>query len=105
VVLLTLTYGEAGAIDRLGPARGLPHAYSGQNSYADFRQPTDPHATVVAVRYSVRTLERWFRDCRQVAKVDNGLDIDNEVQGQPIVVCRGLRTTWPQTWEQLRFLS
>jgi 4-amino-4-deoxy-L-arabinose transferase-like glycosyltransferase len=105
VVLLTLTYGEAGAIDRFGPARGLPHAYSGHNSYADFRRPTDPHATVVAVRYSVSELERWFRDCRQVATVDNGLDIDNEVQGEPIVVCRGLRTAWPQTWEQLRFLS
>ena len=105
VILLTLTYGEAGAIDRFGPSRGLPHAYSPHNSYADFRQPTDAAATVVAVRYHVSELERWFRDCHQVAKVDNGLGVKNEVQGQPIVVCRGLRTTWPDTWKHLRFLS
>ena len=41
VVLLTVTYGEAGAIDRFGPVPGLPRAYSGHNSYADFGQPTD----------------------------------------------------------------
>ena len=61
--------------------------------------PWSPSATTVA------TLEQWFARCKQVATVDNGLDIDNEVQGQPIVVCRGLRTTWPETWAQLRFLS
>lgn len=105
VVLLTGSYGEAGAIDRFGPARGLPPAYSGQNSYGDFRQPTNPRSTVVAIRYAVRTLERWFEQCEQVATVDNGLDIDNEVQGQPIVVCRGLRTTWPDTWAEIRHLS
>jgi 4-amino-4-deoxy-L-arabinose transferase-like glycosyltransferase len=105
VVLLAGSYGEAGAIDRFGPARGLPHAYSGHNSYADFRRPTDDAATVVAVRYSPSRLERWFRSCAQVATVDNGLDVDNEVQGVPIVVCRGLRTTWSQTWREMRFLS
>ena len=105
VVLLAGSYGEAGAIDRFGPARGLPHAYSPHNSYADFRQPTDDGAIVVAVRFGVSELEPYFRDCRQVATVDNGLGVDNEVQGQPIVICRGVRTTWPDTWRRLRFLS
>lgn len=105
VTLLALTYGEAGALDRFGPAYGLPPAYSPHNSYADFRQPTDPSATVVAVRYDVPYLRRFFLRCEQVATVDNGLGIDNEVQGTPIAVCHGLRGTWPETWEQLRFLS
>jgi hypothetical protein len=105
VVLLTLTYGEAGAIDKFGAARGLPHAYSGHNSYADFRQPTDDSATVVAVRYDASDLTPYFRSCTQVAKVDNGLGVKNEVQGKPIVVCRGLRRPWPDTWKQIRFLS
>ncbi len=34
VVLLTDNYGEAGAIDRFGPALGLPRAHSGHNAYA-----------------------------------------------------------------------
>lgn len=105
VVLLTASYGEAGALDLFGPALGLPPAYSAHNSYADFRQPTDPQATVVAVRYDATALAPHFERCRQVATVDNGYDITNEVQGTPILVCRGLRGNWPAVWNALRHLS
>jgi hypothetical protein len=105
VVLLTRTYGEAGAIDRFGPALGLPPAFSPHNSYADFRQPTDARATVVAVRYRVDDLGPYFDRCEQTATVDNRLGIDNEVQGKPILVCRGLRGRWTDVWKRLRFLS
>jgi len=105
VVLLTGSYGEAGALDRFGPDLGLPPAHSAHNSYAYFRRPTDDDATVVAVRYGERGLENWFERCDIVATVDNGYDIANEVQGTPILVCRGLRGTWPEAWEQLRHLS
>jgi 4-amino-4-deoxy-L-arabinose transferase-like glycosyltransferase len=105
VILLTGSYGEAGALDRFGPARGLPPVYSPHNSYADFRRPSDDSATVVAVRFELSQLVRYFDRCDQVAMVDNGMDIDNEVQGTPILVCRGLVGTWPDVWEQLRFLS
>lgn len=105
VVLLGRSYGEAGALDRFGSAHGLPPAYSPHNSYADFRQPTDAAAPVVAVRFRASDLRRYFTSCEQVATVDNGLGIDNEVQGAPILVCRGLRHPWPETWSRLRFLS
>ena len=105
VVLLAASYGEAGALDRFGPARGLPHAYSPHNSYADFRQPHDDHATVVAVRYRLADLEPFFRDCRQVARVDNHAGIENEAQGVPILVCHDLRQPWDVTWKALRFYA
>ena len=105
VVILTLSYGEAGAIDRFGRALGLPPAFSPHNSYADFRQPTDDGATVVAVRYTVDDLAPYFDRCRQVAKVDNRHDIDNEAQGTPILVCRGLIGDWSDVWKRMRFLS
>ena len=105
VVLLALTYGEAGAIDRFGPARGLPPAHSPHNSYADFREPTDPDATVVAIRYGLAALREHFADCAPVAEIDNGHDVDNEIQGQPITVCRGLRQPWPEIWDDLRRFS
>ncbi len=105
VVLLTLTYGEAGALDRFGRAVDLPPAYSPHNSYADFRRPDDVHATVVAVRFTRAHLAPQFDRCDQVATVDNGRDVDNEVQGTPILVCRGLRGSWPEVWAQLRHLS
>jgi 4-amino-4-deoxy-L-arabinose transferase-like glycosyltransferase len=105
VILLTGSYGEAGALDRFGPALGLPPAYSAHNSYADFRQPTVDTATVVAVRYSRSHLEHHFARCEQVGTVDNGLDVDTEAQGQPILVCRGLRGSWAEVWKDLRHLS
>ncbi|HJR24365.1 MAG TPA: glycosyltransferase family 39 protein, partial [Acidimicrobiales bacterium] len=105
VILLALTYGEAGAIDRFGPARGLPAAYSGHNSYADFREPSDPDATVVAIRYRPDRLGAHFVDCEQVATIDNGHDVDNEIQDQPITLCRGLRRPWPEIWDALRRFS
>ena len=105
VVILTASYGEAGAIDRFGPAFGLPPAFSPHNSYADFRQPTDDGATVVAVRFTVEDLDRYFDRCRQVATVDNGHHVTNEVQRKPIVVCHGLRGDWADVWKRMRFLS
>ena len=105
VVLLTGSYGEAGAIDRFGPAHGLPPAHSGHNGYGWFRQPTDDGATVVGVRLSAAYLSRHFEECDEVATVDNGFDVENEVQGLPIVVCRGLRGTWDEVWPELRHLS
>jgi len=105
VVILTASYGEAGAIDRFGPAYGLPRSYSAHNSYADFRQPGDDSATVVSVRYQPNTLAPHFAMCHQMAEVDNEFGVDNEVRGQPIVVCRGLNTGWEDVWPRLRHLS
>ena len=105
LVLLTGSYGEAGALDLFGPDRGLPAATSPQNSYPDLRWPTDDDATVVAIRFERAYLDRFFDSCELMAHVDNGLDIDNEVQGQPIYVCRGLRGTWAQLEPEMRYLS
>jgi 4-amino-4-deoxy-L-arabinose transferase-like glycosyltransferase len=105
VVILTASYGEAGAIDRFGPALGLPLAFSPHNRSADFRQPTDDRATVVAVRYTVNDLAPYFVRCRQVATVDNGHGINNEVQRKPILICHGLHGDWVDVWKRMRFLS
>lgn len=106
VVLLTGSYGEAGALERFGPDHGLPEPFSPHNHFAYFRRPTDDAATVVAVRFSPGgRLDPWFESCEVIDHVDNGLGVDNEVQGQPIMVCRGLRGTWEEVWPQLRFLS
>lgn len=104
-VILTSSYGEAGAIDLFGPKHGLPPAYSAHNSYADFRQPDDEAATTLAVGYRVATLESYFRSCEEVAEVDNGYGIDNEAQGKPLVVCHGLISDWDDTWPKLRHLD
>ena len=106
VLLLTASYGEAGALDRFGSRYDLPPAYSAHNSYADFRQPSDEDATVVvAVRYSAEYLSGFFDRCEQVATVTTPYDTDNEIRGTPIVVCRGLIGDWDTAWSRLRHLS
>lgn len=105
VVLLAQSYGEAGAIDRFGPARGLPHAFSPHNHYWFFRRPTDDAATVIAVRWPLAVISRWFDSCTQVATIDNGLGVDNEAQRQPIAICRGLRRSWRTIWPEMKFLA
>jgi hypothetical protein len=49
IVILTDNYGEAGAIDIYGAARGLPHAYSGLNAYGWWGPPPKGGRAVVAV--------------------------------------------------------
>lgn len=105
VVLLTGSYGEAGALDRYGPDYGLPEPYSGHNSYADWRRPEDPDATVVGVRLHAEHLSEYFERCRQVDRVQFPYAVDNEVDGAPLVVCRDLRGTWAEVWPQLRHLD
>lgn len=102
VVLLTGTYGEAGALDRYGPALGLSPPYSGHNSYWHWRRPTDDDATVVAVRMSRPFLKQHFEACEPAGRIDNGVGVDNEAQSQPLWICRGLRGTWRGRWPAFR---
>ncbi|MEV5610141.1 glycosyltransferase family 39 protein [Streptomyces sp. NPDC052225] len=103
-VVFTGNYGEAGALDRYGPARGLPAPYSGHMSYADWGPPPDTaDGPVLLVRQADASgIERYFTGCRTVARVDNGHDVDNEEQGTAIVLCEGPARRWSALWPSLR---
>jgi hypothetical protein len=105
LVLLTGSYGEAGALDSYGPALDLPAPYSGHNSYWHWRRPDDDHATLIAIRVPVSVLQPHFASCVEIDHVRFDLPIGNEVQGAPIVLCRDLRGTWQELWPRLRQLS
>ncbi|MER5946944.1 glycosyltransferase family 39 protein [Streptomyces sp. NPDC001904] len=103
-VLFAVNYGEAGALDRYGPARGLPRPYSGHMSYADWGPPPDSaNGPVLLVRTrDASAIERHFAGCRTVAGVDNGHDVDNEEQGGSVVLCTGPHPKWSTLWPSLR---
>ena len=42
---------------------------------------------------------------RQVATIDNGVDLDNDEQGQPVCLCLGPRQPWTSLWPKLRHLG
>ena len=72
-VVLTQNYGEAGAIDRYGPAVGLPPAYSGHNGFADWAQPFGQAGPVVVVGYADDSVRgRLFGACEQQATWTTG---------------------------------
>jgi 4-amino-4-deoxy-L-arabinose transferase-like glycosyltransferase len=105
-LVLTRNYGEAGAIDRFGPAVGLPPAYSGHNGFAEWAVPSGQAGPVVVVGYSDDTERgRLFGSCQQQATLDNGLGLDTEEQGVPVWVCGQPPRPWVQTWEDVRHLN
>ncbi|WP_151475320.1 glycosyltransferase family 39 protein [Streptomyces albicerus] len=103
-VVFTQNYGEAGALDRYGAARGLPRPYSGHMSYADWGPPPDSaDGPVLLVRQEdADGIERYFTGCRRVARVDNGHGVENEEQGAAVVLCSGTTEPWSRLWPSLR---
>ena len=104
-VVYASNYGEAGAIDRYGPGDGLPAVYSGHNQLVDEGRPPDATTTVVFVGGQYDDTGRWFASCTVRARLDNGLGVDNEEQGEPVAVCRGPKAPWPQLWPRLHHLD
>jgi 4-amino-4-deoxy-L-arabinose transferase-like glycosyltransferase len=103
VAVLTGNYGEAGAIDRFAP--DLAPAYSGHNSYWTWGPPPDEIDAVVAVGIPRERLTRWFGRVDVVGRVDNGVGLDNDEQGTPIMTAVDRRVLWSEIWPQLRRLG
>jgi hypothetical protein len=100
-LVVTQNYGEAGALDFYGsPVR----VYSGHNGFGDWGPP--PATTtgpVVLVGYA--SAPDWAQGCREAARVDNGVGVDDEEQGHAVLVCSGPRGSWASVWDEVRHLS
>jgi len=101
-VIVTGNYGEAGAIDRYGPGHGLPAVYSGHNAMYYFGPPPDTATTALFVGYDREQVAGWFGGCAELARLDNGVGVDNEEQGTPVFVCRQPHRPWHEMWPQLQ---
>ena len=96
-VIITGNYGEAGAIDRYGPAYGLPAVYSGQNELHNYGPPPESAVHVVFVLQegdpAVRAVVR--SRARAGARLDNGVGVANEENEEAAVyVCRNRLVPW-----------
>lgn len=105
VPVLTTNYGEAGALDRFGPAHGITSVHSGHNALWDLGPPPGDGGKVIIVGGQLNQVRSLFASCEVQDRLDNGLDVDNEEQGQPIALCHGLTRSWSEVWPQLRHLS
>lgn len=104
-VLFTANYGEAGAIDRFGPAYGLPQAYSAHNAYADWGPPPDLATNVIVVGYPPAEASRYFDGCVTKARISNDAGVDNAERGEPVLICAGPSRPWSELWPELRHLG
>lgn len=104
-VILAQSYGEASAINRYGPEHGLPAAYSGHMSYADWGAPPDSATGPVLIVHpkAERDLDK-FTGCRLFARVGDELPLRNEVADNVILLCAGPARPWSALWPELRHL-
>jgi 4-amino-4-deoxy-L-arabinose transferase-like glycosyltransferase len=101
-VVFGRNYGEAGAIERFGPARGLPRAISGHNSYwlwgpGDLR-PEDP---LIVIGVAPEKLGALFESVEQVetSRCTYCMPLENDL---PIYIARRPREPIEQLWQKLK---
>lgn len=101
-IVLASNYGEAGAVDRYGPADGLPAVYSGHMAYWYWGPPPASATTAVAVGFERRALAPICGALVLAARLNNHLDVDDDEQHEPVWVCSELRAPWKRIWPTLQ---
>jgi len=103
-VILANDYSEASPLVLLGT--DLPPVYSGHNAYWGWGPPAEDRTVVIHVGdWRPEDSADYFTGCRDVARIDNGLGVDNAEQGKAVSVCTGLRAPWATMWPALRTIS
>lgn len=101
-VLYAPSYGQAGALELLGPARGLPPAViSNHNTYHLWSEGHTDTDVLVAAGAREDELRRLFRDVH-VARVHRCRYCMSWRDGMPIFVARGAREPLSRYWPGLR---
>ena len=103
-VVLASNYGEAGALSRFSRVRGL-RVVSAHNALWDLGPPPSSTRTVVVVGGQYDRLPPLFDTCTVEARLDNGVGVDNEEQGEPVGICRDPKLAWTALWPRLRHLG
>ena len=96
-VVLAGNYGEAGAVDRFGPADGLPAAYSGHMSFWYWGPPPAGATTAIVLGYQ-RSQLSFCGSLRLAAHLDNHAGVNDDEQGAPVWICQQLTSTWQAIW-------
>ena len=96
--VVTTNYGEAGAVARYGPALGLPAPLSGHNQLWFESQPPTSAVVLVVVGKGAAAVAARNSTCAVLARLDDGVGVANEEQGQPVSVCRDARQPWAAVW-------
>jgi hypothetical protein len=94
-------YGEAGAIEILGPAYHLPAPISMTNSAWLRGYPATPPTTLIVLGFSKAGADEKFTSCRLAGHGGNSQGVENEESKYhpDIFVCGPPRLPWPEFWQ------
>ncbi len=98
--VLVGNYGEAGAIEILGPAYGLPAPISMTNSAWLRGYPKPPPSTLIVLGFSRNGADRAFTSCRVAGHNNNGVKNEESQDHPDIFVCDGPRLSWAEFWKR-----
>ncbi len=101
-VIVTSNYGQAGAVDRYGPSRGLPQAYSPHNSYWLWGPPSADSDQAVLVGFERHDVESWFESCELTWRFRTPHGVASEEEGRPVWACNGKRQSWDELWPEMK---
>jgi hypothetical protein len=100
--IFTSNYGEAGAVDLLGPNQGLPRAYSGHNGFSEWGMPPRADMAALVLGFAgAAAAAPYFEGCRTLATINDGVGLNNDEQGLPVMLCRPTGS-WSALWLHLR---
>lgn len=106
-IILTVNYGEAGALELLGHSR--LRVFSTHNAYFFWGPPPEQSPArddiAIAVGIDPAQLRRVYRDVEAVARIDNGLKLANQEQGHQIYICHDRLASWRTLWPSLKNYS
>ena len=102
VEILTDSFGETGAIDRLGPQRRLPSRSIGTHNQYWLWGPGDATGELVlAVRESQSELEQWFHRCDRVAEIECPYCMPM-LAAESVFLCRDPRRPLREMWAEMK---
>jgi len=93
-------YGEAGAINHLGPAYGLPNAMSAHQTYYFWGPPDFGGDTFIWLQWEREWLEPLFESVEEVGTHFHPWGMAEE--NRPIFLCRGLKQPLHELWPRLK---
>lgn len=103
-VVFTDSYGEAGAVDVLGPGQGLPAGASGHNNYWLWGPP-DAHGPIIGIGSVAPVLDSICPDLEEVAVLGNPYGVENEVVGKPVLLCLEPSGLLSDIWDEARHFN
>ena len=94
-------YGEAGAIDVLGRAHGLPFATSGHNNYWLWGPRGSSGQVLILMGGAPEDHERLFERVERAGEIECGDCMPYE-NHQPVYVVRGLKQPLTEVWPRVK---